>query len=259
MKLRLSLLSLIFVIAISCSEEDPQPQPQIEIADFEATIDENPEQGSVLGMVSVTNSSGVVSYTLGNENPVGALSINSNGELSVADASLFDFETNPVISTEVTVTDDKSSGSGTITINLNDVDESKTFTIWAGPDLTFTKADGTDPALAENQDRINDDVWITRGTSGGQIYNATLENSETVSKINSPLGTKWALGTIDNITTLEFTAFRDAVGSPQDVVGKDLILYLEEADVYMPIKFSSWSKGNTNAGGFSYTRATESN
>lgn len=257
MKLRLSLLSLIFIIAISCSEEEPEPQTQIEIANFEATIDENPEQGAVLGVVQVTNSTGVVNFTLGNENPEGALSINSIGEIIVADASLFNFEANPVITAEVTATDDNSNDTGTITINLNNVDESDLFTIWDGPDLTFTKADGTDPSLAENQDRITNDVWITRGTSGGQIYNALQESSATQS--SSPAGTKWALGTVDNIEALVFNSFREAVGSPRDVVGKDLVLYLETEDVYLKVKFSAWSQGSTDGGGFSYTRATESN
>jgi len=41
------------------------------------------------------------------------------------------------------------------------------------------------------------------------------------------------------------------------VVGKDLILYLEAEDVYLPLSFSAWTQGNIDGGGFAYTRATE--
>ena len=50
--------------------------------------------------------------------------------------------------------------------------------------ITFTKADGADPALAENQDRITDNVWITRGNGGGQIFNIKL--SQVSNKDNRP-------------------------------------------------------------------------
>ena len=36
-------------------------------------------------------------------------------------------------------------------------------TFWTGPKITFTKADDADWTLEENQDRITDNVWITRG------------------------------------------------------------------------------------------------
>ena len=45
-------------------------------------------------------------------------------------------------------------------------------TTWDGPTMTFTKADNADPTSEANQDRITPNVWLTRGNSGGQIYNA---------------------------------------------------------------------------------------
>jgi hypothetical protein len=53
---------------------------------------------------------------------------------------------------------------------------------------------------------------------------------------------------------LKFESFRSAVGKPQDVVGKDLVMYLLEDDIYLSIKFKSWSQGQK--GGFSYERST---
>ena len=44
-------------------------------------------------------------------------------------------------------------------------------TIWTGSTITFSKAAGADITDAANQDRITDNVWITRGNGGGQMHN----------------------------------------------------------------------------------------
>lgn len=126
------------------------------------------------------------------------------------------------------------------------------FTVYTGDKITFTKADDTDPAEEANQDRINDNVWITRGTSGGEIYNAKTESAST--KGTSPAGTEWAVGKTSNIDNLTFSSFRDAI-KPQDVVGKDLVLHLIGADEYLDVKFTAWTEGK--AGGFAYERRTK--
>jgi len=125
-------------------------------------------------------------------------------------------------------------------------------TIWNGPKITFTKADNVDPNDAVNQDRLTDKVALTRGNTGGQIYNAISESS--ADKAKSPAGTEWAVGSIEEINTLRFEPFRSAVDSPQDIVGKDLILHLIEDDVYLAIKFTAWSAGRK--GGFRYERSS---
>ena len=82
--------------------------------------------------------------------------------------------------------EDNNNGNQTPT----GVDVSQT-TIWSGAAITFQKAAGADPTLPENQDRITDNVWITRPNNGGQIYNIVAES--TANKDNSPEGTLWAL------------------------------------------------------------------
>ena len=124
--------------------------------------------------------------------------------------------------------------------------------IWNGSLITFEKSDGADPTAEANQDRLTSNVWITRGNNGGQIYNIAKEN--TSNKDNSPTGTAWAIGTLDQIESLSFNKFRVAVGNPKDVVGKDLVLHLIEDDIYLSVKFSSWSSGQK--GGFAYSRST---
>jgi hypothetical protein len=125
--------------------------------------------------------------------------------------------------------------------------------IWSGTATTFSKASDADPSQAENQDRITEKVWITRGNDGGEIYNAQSES--TSAKGVSPRGTAWAIGTLDQIDQLEFKNFRAAVGNPKDVVGKDLVLHLVEDNIYLSVKFTSWAQGK--AGGFAYQRSTE--
>lgn len=126
------------------------------------------------------------------------------------------------------------------------------FTIWSGPTVTFEKASGADPDLAENQDRITNNVWITRDNDGGQIYNIATEAE--ADKDNSPAGTLWALGTTAEINDLTFDKFRSTI-RPQNVVGRNMVLLLVEDEIAIDVLFTGWA-GNQN-GGFSYERASE--
>lgn len=129
-------------------------------------------------------------------------------------------------------------------------------TTWNGPTMTFTKTDNADPTLAENQDQITSNVWLTRGNSGGQLYNAKTESDS--SKSTSPDDTQWALGTTSNIGTLTFSTFR-GTSKPQDAVGQNMVLHLVTDDIYIDIKITSWTSGRNSGGGFSYERSTDPN
>ncbi len=145
--------------------------------------------------------------------------------------------------------DDTTSGDS----GNNDSNESNPVTLWKGSNTTFTKTDGADPSKAENQDRLTANVWITRGNGGGQIYNAAKENGS--SKTTSPTGTKWAVGSIDQVSSLSFKDFRTAVSKPKNVIGKNLVMHLVSDNIYVSVKFTSWSSGK--AGGFAYERSTK--
>ena len=127
-------------------------------------------------------------------------------------------------------------------------------TIWNGPLKSFTKTDGSNASEETNQDRLTAKVWITRGNNGGQIYNAAQEDKS--DKYKSPIGTEWAVGNINNLDKLIFYDFRIAI-QPKNIVGKDLVIHLIEEDIYLSVKFKSWSQGQK--GGFSYERSTMSN
>ena len=136
--------------------------------------------------------------------------------------------------------------------NSNITNENTGPTLWTGAATTFNKSDGSNPNLEDNQDRITENVWITRGNTGGQIFNIAINNS--ADKTESPVGTKWAIGTLDEIDNLTFDAFRASVGNPKDVVGKNLVMFLEDHNIYLSVIFTSWSEGKN--GGFSYQRST---
>lgn len=134
----------------------------------------------------------------------------------------------------------------------NTTNDTSLSNIWDGPVKFFEKKDNTNHLEKANQDSITENVIITRGNSGGQIFNIAKENE--ADKYKSPIGTEWAVGNLNQIDSLVFKDFRLAV-KPQYVVGKKLVLHLIEEDIFLSIKFKSWSSGKK--GGFSYDRSTE--
>lgn len=132
-------------------------------------------------------------------------------------------------------------------------------TIWTGPRIVFEKPDGADWRLPENQDRLTDSVWITRGASRG-LFNAF---EETFAALPSPSGTLWAVGTTADLPQLAFATWNDifgtagTIGGPPNSVGQDFVLHLISADAYVDVRFESWSAGRTGGeGGFRYSRTT---
>ena len=152
------------------------------------------------------------------------------------------------------VKDDKDTCADTPEWTQVDLNGCPMGSVWTGTILTFSKLDNTDPSLAENQDRITENVWITRNNvDGRQIYNAVSESAS--SKNTSPTGTAWAEGIITDYATLNYMPFRTATVKPKNSVGKTYVVHLIEDDIYLTIKILSWS--SKKAGGFSYERSTE--
>ncbi len=112
-----------FIISVTNAND----APVVNAATF--SIDENRNNGTNVGTVTVSDQDGGQSHTFaitgGNTN--GAFAINaSTGQITVANKSALDYETNPVFHLTVQATDNGApplSGSNTITINLNDVNE----------------------------------------------------------------------------------------------------------------------------------------
>jgi PEP-CTERM motif len=129
-------------------------------------------------------------------------------------------------------------------------------TIWNGPLTNFFKANFANPGVAADQDRLTPLVWLTRGSSQG-LYNA--HNEAGFSHFASPSDTEWADGTLANYSSLHYTDWNSWVkgvhGGPTTTVGVPAVLHLKSEDIYLSIKFNSWTSGGAG-GGFSYTRST---
>jgi len=126
-------------------------------------------------------------------------------------------------------------------------------TIWTGPTMTFTKANYADWTLAENQDRITDNVWITRADIEG-IFNIVTESSYT--EEFSPEDTEWAFGTTADALTLSYDSWEEAIGTPPEMIDLDMVVHLITDDIYIDIKFTAWTGGG-NGGGYTYMRSTD--
>ena len=112
---------------------------------------------------------------------------------------------------------------------------------------TFTKNANTDPSLKENQDRISDKVWLTRGNQYG-IYNAY---DQTSAKNQPTSGIELALGNFEELSQLNFeTISQWGKKFKGNWLKKNLVLKLTETNEYYSFMMTSWEK----RGGFSYTR-----
>lgn len=126
--------------------------------------------------------------------------------------------------------------------------------VWTGPSITFTKANNADWTQEENQDRITDNIRITRANNMG-IFNIAQENS--YNDFSSPAGTEWAFGTTSDLNNLVFNNWEDThEGNPPGMVNRNMVVHLIEDDVYIDIRFTSWTSGGAG-GGFSYIRSTD--
>ncbi len=126
-------------------------------------------------------------------------------------------------------------------------------TIWTGPIMTFSKEDYVDWELEENQDRMTDNVWITRADTKG-IFNIVIE--VLYADYESPADTEWAYGTTDDIGSLTFSNWQETIGSfPPAMLDEDMVIHLITDDIYIDIKFLTWTIGG--GGGFSWERSTD--
>lgn len=126
-------------------------------------------------------------------------------------------------------------------------------TIWTGPRLTFTKVSGADPTTPEAQDFITEIVILTRGDSNS-LYNIAQES--TANPSISPIGTLWAMGTTADLDNLDFKSLKQAANNQmRQIQGRDMVLFLVDDNIYIDLRFRSWS-GGQNGGGFSYERTT---
>ena len=118
--------------------------------------------------------------------------------------------------------------------------------------IVFTKPDSADWTMEEYQDRITDNVWITR-KHNQSLFNIAQEEGYSGSN-GSPVGTLWANTNTTNADSASYASFVSMHGgSPQLIIGDTVSLYLPDENLYFDVTFISYS-GSNNGGGFSYIR-----
>ena len=127
------------------------------------------------------------------------------------------------------------------------VEEGRGFSYLRIPAGHLNKAaegDWMDPA---NQDRVNDDVILTRLSDGGVLFNAVTETGP-VNKV-SPEGTLWAVGpTAEQQTKAAYVDFKSSMaGKMKNLPGMTLSMYLTEANLYYDVKFVGWGSGSSGS------------
>ena len=118
--------------------------------------------------------------------------------------------------------------------------------------ITFTKEDSADWTLPENQDRITDNVWITR-KHNQSLFNISQETGYS-GGAGSPVGTLWAGTSTADTQDEDFVSFVEMHGgNPQTLINDTISLHLPESGKYFDVVLLSYSGGNSG-GGFSYSR-----
>lgn len=126
MKTNVNFLKSILVILglttlLSCSKDD-NPAAQVSAADLSTTILENPQAGTSIGTIAVSDPTGAT-FTITSSDPSGAFSVNSNGEVTVADEAAFDYELRTSVNATVSVMKDGQETTSNIAVNLLDADD----------------------------------------------------------------------------------------------------------------------------------------
>jgi len=140
--------------------------------------------------------------------------------------------------------------------------------VWSGPTITFTKtgadtADTTDPL---NQDRMTDNVWLTRGAIEG-MFNIAPDHEDNYIRFTSPDDTLWATSVMPenigktiaaaNWEQLSFTNWAVSYGGPglalaANITTHNAVVHLLSDDIYLDLTFTFFTSG----GEYSYDRST---
>src|SRR3990172_3941148 len=148
-----------------------------------------------------------------------------------------------------------------LAVTLADVASAQT--VWSGLTHSFSKPNSADWLLPENQDRLTDNVWLTRADTSA-LFNIRQE-SEWVG--TSPADTEWATDISNpretiaatNWVNLDFANWIDAYGGqgggtlPARLIGRDAVVHLVSDDIYLDLRFTGWTQ--QGGGGFSYLPA----
>lgn len=117
----------IVVIAAGCNKYELDFDEVINSKNFIATMDENPENGFEIGTIEASSGYGRINFEILSQTPEGAIAVSDKtvggGVITVADASVFDYEINPVIESFVRIYNPDDSDTIVVRLTLRDLDE----------------------------------------------------------------------------------------------------------------------------------------
>jgi hypothetical protein len=138
--------------------------------------------------------------------------------------------------------------------------------VWTGPTVTFSKMGEDDPTLPQYQDRLTDNVWLSRGSIEG-MFNIAPGKETAYVRFTSPDDTEWATGVIvensgqtvaaANWQQLTFTTWAAAYGGPgpglaDNITTRNAVVHLVTDDIYLDLMFT----GFDSSGLVAYERST---
>ncbi|MFD0861257.1 cadherin repeat domain-containing protein [Sungkyunkwania multivorans] len=210
------LLTSIFILS-SCSKDEGPVGPSA--SDLNITIDENPTNGTVLGTIG-TNLSGSLVFTITSQTPTGALAIDTDsGELTVADASRFDFESTTTVEANISVANASETATASVQIDLRNIDDIAFF-------LTASRASYVNATPGE-WIAVTQEEYDALANSLNEVSKcATTDadyNSTTSSVRNTSLGYTWANDDGVNIPNASYVfAIKYRVNSTTDIDGTQI-------------------------------------
>lgn len=151
MNFKNALLPLaVGLLLTACNGEDPAPRPiTLEVSDASFSIDENPENGDIVGTVSASASSGDLLFEITEQSVPDAIEINATtGQLTVANAAAFDFETNPTMTITVGMTaEDGETAQASISVQVVNLPEVLNYNALSGVEIDENSLNGTNTGV----------------------------------------------------------------------------------------------------------------
>jgi hypothetical protein len=215
--MRYFLLLNILLILFSCSsEENEDTENPIETIvttnDFTVTINENPNVNQILGLVQGSTNTGSLTFELIEEFPQNSFIIDTlSGQLSVRDQSVYDFETNPIITGKVKIGNGFAYKVSNITIKLNNLNDPH---VYAGDIALLTQLEINSFGV-NNYTEITGELRINSVPSNYQIITLTPLSSLTeVGSLNIQLCSNLrTLEGLNNLTAINNNLLIDSPGS----------------------------------------------
>lgn len=170
-KISICFILTLSLFTFSCgSDDNSEGNSGINALNLVTNFNENPMTGASVGTIQ-TSSSNSLTFSITSQTPAGALAINSSkGELTVANAALFDYETNPLISAAISVIDANTTATANAVVNLNDLDDIASFLSTSETAYT-TAADGDWVTITETE-------YNTLATSLNEVTEVATSDSE---------------------------------------------------------------------------------